>query len=354
MKADLKSKLEEISKKIPNLKQDNAREEQTKISLILPFLEALGYDTSDPSIVKAEINPDPQDNRVGKVDYLIFDKKTTSIICLEAKPVNESLDRHYPQIKRYYNNSHKVKYAILTNGVEYRFYTDSTHTNMLDSEPFFTFQLTELDADLEILLMFERDEYDNETIKSLIEQKNIYQKVYDYIEKQIKEPDDEFVTPICKSIFDGSASRTNKNAIKETLPEVFNQLFDPNDIPKPPKPKPICTKNHHIENKPPNIVNLYDTLKKRILEIEDGIDEKFNKHTIKYIKNNRIFTDLVVQQKHIWIFINLKKGELDDPLKKVEDVSNIGTWGNGDYRIRLEKIADIKYTISLIKQAYLK
>jgi predicted transport protein len=54
------------------------------------------------------------------------------------------------------------------------------------------------------------------------------------------------------------------------------------------------------------------------------------------------------------IWINLSKGELEDPKKMARDVSEIGHWGNGDYQIALESSEALDYLLILIKQSYAK
>ena len=63
-------------------------------------------------------------------------------------------------------------------------------------------------------------------------------------------------------------------------------------------------------------------------------------------------TNIIVYNKGLWVVLNVKKGDLNDPLGKTEDISEKGHWGNGDYRIWLENDDDFEYTIGLIKQAY--
>ena len=50
------------------------------------------------------------------------------------------------------------------------------------------------------------------------------------------------------------------------------------------------------------------------------------------------------------MWINLKKGQLDDPKGLAEDMSLTGHWGNGDYQIQVEDDRDIEYIMSLVKQ----
>jgi len=64
--------------------------------------------------------------------------------------------------------------------------------------------------------------------------------------------------------------------------------------------------------------------------------------------------DFHIQKNSIKIWINLSRGELDDPKKISRDVSNIGHWGNGDYEMQVSSDDDLEYILSLIKQSLKK
>ena len=114
--------------------------------------------------------------------------------------------------------------------------------------------------------------------------------------------------------------------------------------------------NYHIyksKNRPQPVIDLYFKLKERILQLGDDIDIKYLKQTIGF-KRYRTFTDIIFYNGGLGVMINLKKGELNDPLNKTEDLSEKGSWGNGEYRIWLRGEEDFEYTIDLIKQSYNK
>jgi len=106
-------------------------------------------------------------------------------------------------------------------------------------------------------------------------------------------------------------------------------------------------------NRPDSVIELYQKLKERILQLGDDIEQKFNKQTINF-KRYSVFTDLIIYNKGVVVVVNLKKGELDDPLQKTEDLSEKGHWGNGDYKLLVKSEDDIEYCMSLIKQSYNK
>ena len=47
----------------------------------------------------------------------------------------------------------------------------------------------------------------------------------------------------------------------------------------------------------------------------------------------------------------MKKGTLNDPLGITRDITSIGHWGNGDYRVEISNEDDIDNVMPLIKQS---
>jgi hypothetical protein len=85
-----------------------------------------------------------------------LNKKDT--ILIEAKKYNSRLsDKEAGQLNGYFNNTKNSRIAILTNGIEYRFYSDVVQPNVIDNKPFFVFNLTNFtDKDLETLIKFDK------------------------------------------------------------------------------------------------------------------------------------------------------------------------------------------------------
>jgi predicted transport protein len=111
------------------------------------------------------------------------------------------------------------------------------------------------------------------------------------------------------------------------------------------------TESEHLENKPQKIIDLYEMLKEETLRIGE-ISLKPNKQYIAFIGNKRNVIDVVVMKSKIKVFINLKYPQIEDYKKMVRDVTNIGSWGNGDCEFVLESSEDIDYLMSLVKQSY--
>jgi predicted transport protein len=110
------------------------------------------------------------------------------------------------------------------------------------------------------------------------------------------------------------------------------------------------TKNKRREEK---VVELYNDLKSRILNVGDDIEVVPRKEYIGF-RRKKPFTDIVFYTDHLKLLINLKKGELDDPKKVCKDMSSQGHWGNGDYEVKILPDTDLDYVMFLINQSYKK
>jgi predicted transport protein len=78
------------------------------------------------------------------------------------------------------------------------------------------------------------------------------------------------------------------------------------------------------------------------------------KPKLKYIAfiHKRNFVDIVGRKSNLTLFLNMKKGSLNDAKAVARDVSNVDHWGNGDYELIIREPSDIGYTLTLIKQSY--
>ena len=100
----------------------------------------------------------------------------------------------------------------------------------------------------------------------------------------------------------------------------------------------------------PDIRRLYQKLRKKIMELS-GITVEAKKLYISFRAPKKI-TDIEIQKNAIKVFLNVKKGQLNDPVGLCDDVSDIGHWGVGDYRIYLQDDTELNYVLDLIKQSY--
>ena len=136
--------------------------------------------------------------------------------------------------------------------------------------------------------------------------------------------------------------RTSKEKFNN---EIFNELTS-NESKNEIK---VYTEDDHLSNVNENIKELYEELKSRILELGD-IDIDVKKVYIAF-KGRRNIIDVEFTKNKLRCEINMKKGTLNDPSNITIDITNIGHWGNGDYRVELYNKNDIDKIIPLIKQS---
>ncbi len=108
----------------------------------------------------------------------------------------------------------------------------------------------------------------------------------------------------------------------------------------------VYTEEEHLKNSNDEIKELYDKIKYMILNFDNEIKIKFTKLYTAFYINQRNIVDLCFMKNSIKIWINLKKGEIEDFKGILKDVSSVGHWGNGDYDIRIENDDEIDYIIS--------
>ncbi len=213
----LKQLLENFCTNIPQLKKIITTEEATKHSFIMPFLQMLGYNIFNPQEVVPEFTADIGIKKGEKVDYAIL-KDNKPIILIEVKKCCEKLENHSSQLVRYFNAT-EVKFAILTNGLEYKFYSDLDKDNIMDTKPFLSINLEKLaDKDILEIEKFSKSLIDINNIIDLANSKKYIGDINELIANEFKNPSDEFIKFFISKVIDG---RVTKNKIDE-----FKAYFD--------------------------------------------------------------------------------------------------------------------------------
>ena len=214
------------------------KEEDTKIAVIQPFInKVLGYNTANLNEVKSEVNTDYGSF---KIDYAIF-KDGAPIILIECKKCADILDKKYlNQLKTYYPGikGAKSKFGILTNGIQYQFYTDIQDENILDSKPFFEFNLLNInDSDIKILSYFNKSE-DINNARQIAEELKKRKDLRNKIEELLEDPPKDFVKFMAKQVgvsFVGESvvkeyTSLIRDVIDEYISDKTNKNLNPTNI----------------------------------------------------------------------------------------------------------------------------
>ncbi|MEL6580065.1 MAG: type I restriction endonuclease [Cyanobacteria bacterium J06621_12] len=217
-----------IAQRIEKVKDKVTNEEATKTAFIIPFIEALGYDIYNPGEVFPEYTADIPVLKNDKVDYAILSEGKPTML-IECKCCHDTLDnyKHTAQLHKYFQNT-EARFGVLTNGIIYRFYTDIETGHVMDTKPFFEFNLTKFnDSDINELKKFSKVNFDpnalNNTAQNLLYTKEIKR----LITEQFANPSAELVKFFACQIY---SKRMTSNAVekftditKASLKEFINE-----------------------------------------------------------------------------------------------------------------------------------
>jgi hypothetical protein len=200
-------------------------EEAVKTAVVLPFLRALGYDVFDPFEVIPEFTADAVGKKGEKVDYAIKIDGEIRIL-IECKPIATTLEKkHLDQLFRYFTVTN-AKFAILTNGRTFNFYTDLEEPNKLDTRPFLIFDLADVSfGTLAELKKFEKASFDVSAILATAERLKYTSGVKQEISKLVEEPTEEFVRMVCRAVYEGKMTAQVREMFTGVVKTAFREVI---------------------------------------------------------------------------------------------------------------------------------
>lgn len=111
----------------------------------------------------------------------------------------EILEDHQGQLALYFNSTPSVRLGIITNGVTYRFYTDLRLAHVMDSSPFFEFNILSFtERESELLKAFTKDAFNSQSVSKYAEEIISTEKVSSFIGELLTNPSDNFVKFVIK------------------------------------------------------------------------------------------------------------------------------------------------------------
>lgn len=144
--------------KVKSVKSSGLNEEETKNSLVVPLLQALDWDITSLSDVRAELPLDIGVKQSERIDYALMGGGKPAVL-IECKRQGATLNKYISQLYRYYTTS-AAGIGILTNGFEYCFYTDIETENIMDRTPFWCLDVrTPSNLDILFLRAFQRSNF---------------------------------------------------------------------------------------------------------------------------------------------------------------------------------------------------
>jgi hypothetical protein len=221
---EFKDQIKQLADRVSKLKDQIQTEEATKNAFIMPFIQTMGYDVFNPLEVVPEYVADIGIKKGEKVDYAII-KDGNPIILIECKHWSADLNPHNSQLFRYFHTT-KAKFGILTNGINYRFYTDLVETNKMDDKPFFEFKVDDMkDPQVEKLKEFSKQHFNLEAISNTASELKYMGELRHLFLKELSDPSDEFTKYFAKTIYPSVVTQKILDQFRALVKRTFNNYI---------------------------------------------------------------------------------------------------------------------------------
>ncbi len=221
----IESAILQLADRIQKHSETIQTEEAVKTSVVLPFLQALGYDVFDPTEVVPEFTADTIGKKGEKVDYAIVRDGEVSIL-IECKGLSTQLnEKHLAQLYRYFSVTN-ARFAVLTNGREYRFFTDLEESHRLDKRPFFIFDLLDYSpSTLSELIKFAKSAFDVQNILLQAERLKYVSAIKRVLENWMDEPSEGLVRLVASEVSEARLTQQVRETIRTATSAAFRELI---------------------------------------------------------------------------------------------------------------------------------
>lgn len=197
----------------------------------MPFISALGYNVFDPTEVTPELHADVGTKKGEKVDYAIL-KDGKPIMLFECKWHGADLSKeHASQLYRYFSVT-EARFSVLTNGIQYWFYTDLDAPNKMDAKPFFEFNMLDIkEQDVEELKKFTKSAFDLNGILTTASELKYLREIKRIMAEQMNEPSEDFVKFFASQVYGGRMTQSvreqfttmTRKALKQFINDQINE-----------------------------------------------------------------------------------------------------------------------------------
>ena len=165
--AELRELIDQYVKRVKDLAEIvKGNEQATKQSLIGPFFTMLGYDLTDPRECRPEYKVDFGKDRSSKPIDWAFLTNGNCAFFVEAKEVGKKLAGYDEQLADYFAKDPHVKLGVLTNGAQWRFFTDVENSNLMDKEPFAKWDVFADDPPFDVIKLIAKSGFNAENIRT--------------------------------------------------------------------------------------------------------------------------------------------------------------------------------------------
>lgn len=314
--------LNNLSNRIPNYKDKVKGEQATIDAFVKPFIRALGYDDTNPTEVVPQFTADIGTKQGEKVDLAIL-KNDKAIMLIECKDWSSDLPKEdVSQLFRYFTAVTEARVGVLTNGVLYRFYTDSEKPNVMDTAPFFQFDMSDIQSSLvNVLENFTKDKFDLGNARSIAVDLKHRGEIKQILRAQLETPTNGFVRFFHEAIKSQMEIQDFTNVVKR----AFNEFLDEQNEEEPEGDpvSPLKFTNLRVTMPDGNVIHHHNGKETYVEVLEKlGLEEVM-----------RVRPNIVSTEQFSLTTKGIKRGRFW--------VRGTNGFGTRDRKVELEKIADL-------------
>lgn len=197
------SQIQALAERVNAALNEQLNEANTKSSLIMPFLTAMGYDVFDHNEVALEYTSDFGTKRGEKIDIAIL-RSGEPVMLIECKALDDPLDTgKCSQLFRYFATQ-PARIGILTNGQRYLFFSDLEKEHIMDVKPFMEIDLSNFNERmLPELQKLTKEAWDLDSALSSAETLKYTRAVKLLVSQDAEHPTDEIVRHYAAQCYEG-------------------------------------------------------------------------------------------------------------------------------------------------------
>lgn len=222
---DLIDKFQALAKRVETQSTHLETEEATKNAFVLPFIQTLGYDVFNTEEVVPEFTADIGMKRGEKVDYAIrVDGKP--IMLIECKKCGTNLNAVTAgQLQRYYHVT-DAKIGVITDGVQYHFYTDLDKPNKMDEKPYMEVDVRDVpDSLIPELKKLTKSSFDIDQAIAAATDLKYTKEIRRKLSEMLNDPNKEFVKYFTQLVYSGRFTHNVQEQFTPIVKKAFQQFI---------------------------------------------------------------------------------------------------------------------------------
>lgn len=324
-------------------------EEATKTALVLPFINALGYNVFDPTEVCPEFICDVGIKKGEKIDYALMKDGAVAML-IECKPVNVDLCfAHASQLYRYFGVT-SARIGILTNGVHYQLFTDLDEPNKMDQKPFLEFNIMSgiPEGLVPEIKKLTKPNFDVAAITATAGELKYTKEMEKVLVRQLTAPDEDMVRLLAAAVypgrmtkavldqFTGITQRAYRNFVNEQISDRLKSALQPREsatvaATSAPPPATEASASVGVETTAEELeaFHIVRAILGDVVEPERVVPRDVKTYFgILLDDNNRkpiVRLHFETAQKYVGLFDNAAKEEVRVPIGKLTDIYKLSS-----------------------------